>query len=83
MNFIRISSNDDATAYTVGYELLDPSEDPELEAAGFHGKSKFYAVFAPGLVISGYKVSTITQRLPGDADWVGRELRKLTTESDA
>jgi len=83
MNFTRISGDGNATAYTVGYELLEPSEDPELEPAGYHSPQMFYVVMTPADVAAGYDVHAIARELPGDASWVIDELQSLSVETTA
>jgi len=76
MRFTRIA-DDEATAYTVGVERLDPDDDPELEPAGYHSPQLLYAVMTPGAVVTDYDVHRLADALPGDADWVVDELRDL------
>ena len=76
MRFTRIS-DDEATAYTVGVERLDPDADSELEPAGYHSPQLLYAVMTPGAVVADYDRHRLARNLPGDAGWVVDALRDL------
>ncbi len=70
----------EATAYTVIAERLYPEEHGALESAGFHSPTTFFMVLTPGSMYAHYDRHVLVNSLPGDADWLHEELKRLDEE---
>ena len=67
----------EGSGYTVRADVLDPTEEPDVEREGYRSETVLYVVLNDGEVYADHDRHRLVRELPGSNGWLLDELARL------